>query len=139
MPSTTDSARTAIMDALAEHGEWDRLSHAQRTASNDPYPPSVAAARPGTTHRDQKVGWGMIVVSGTAVSGTVVVFAFPAASLGWTDGGLAVASLPITLPLVGPGMRKLVYAGKAEQLFEVLRRADRAPETVPDPAVAEVA
>lgn len=134
MPSTTDSARTAIVDALAELGEWDRLSCAQRIASDDPYPPSVAAERLETIHRDQKVGWGMIVVSGT-----VVVFAFLAASLGWTDRGLAVAFLPIPLPLVGLGMCKLVYAGKAEQLYEVLRRADRAPETVPDSAVAEVA
>ena len=117
---SADPARQVIVDALDELGERDTLSYEQRTAADEPYPPSVVEERLKTLRRSQRI---LRVFLGV-VAGLVTLL-LAGADVGWTlPRSLVGFEL---LPLVPPillAVYKLVEEGKAEQLYALLARVD---------------
>ena len=117
---SADPARQVIIDALDELGERDTLSYEQRTAADEPYPPSVVEERLKTLRRSQRI---LRVFLGV-VAGLVTLL-LAGADVGWTlPRSLVGFEL---LPLVPPillAVYKLVEEGKAEQLYALLARVD---------------
>jgi hypothetical protein len=125
---SADPARQVVVDALDELGERDTLSYEQRTAADEPYPPSVVEERLKTLRRSQRI---LRVFLGV-VAGLVTLL-LAGADVGWTlPRSLVGFEL---LPLVPPillAVYKLVEEGKAEQLYALLARVDETtdPEVV---------
>jgi hypothetical protein len=117
---SADPARQVVVDALDELGERDTLSYEQRTAADEPYPPSVVEERLKTLRRSQRI---LRVFLGV-VAGLVTLL-LAGADVGWTlPRSLVGFEL---LPLVPPiflAVYKLVEEGKAEQLYALLARVD---------------
>ena len=117
---SADPARQVVVDALDELGERDTLSYEQRTAADEPYPPSVVEERLKTLRRSQRI---LRVFLGV-VAGLVTLL-LVGADVGWTlPRSLVGFEL---LPLVPPiflAVYKLVEEGKAEQLYALLARVD---------------
>ena len=117
---SADPARQVVVDALDELGERDTLSYEQRTAADEPYPPSVVEERLKTLRRSQRI---LRVFLGV-VAGLVILL-LAGADVGWTlPRSLVGFEL---LPLVPPillAVYKLVEEGKAEQLYALLARVD---------------
>ena len=117
---SADPARQVIVDALDELGERDTLSYEQRTAADEPYPPSVVEERLKTLRRSQRI---LRVFLGV-VAGLVTLL-LAGSNVGWTlPRSLVGFEL---LPLVPPillAVYKLVEEGKAEQLYALLARVD---------------
>ena len=125
---SADPARQVVVDALDELGERDTLSYEQRTAADEPYPPSVVEERLKTLRRSQRI---LRVFLG--VMAGLVTLLLAGADVGWTlPRSLVGFEL---LPLVPPillAVYKLVEEGKAEQLYALLARVDETtdPEVV---------
>ena len=117
---SADPARQVVVDALDELGERDTFSYEQRTAADEPYPPSVVEERLKTLRRSQRI---LRVFLGV-VAGLVTLL-LAGADVGWTlPRSLVGFEL---LPLVPPiflAVYKLVEEGKAEQLYALLARVD---------------
>ena len=117
---SADPARQVVVDALDELGERDTLSYEQRTAADEPYPPSVVEERLKTLRRSQRI---LRVFLGV-VAGLVTLL-LAGVDVGWTlPRSLVGFEL---LPLVPPillAVYKLVEEGKAEQLYALLARVD---------------
>ena len=117
---SADPARQVVVDALDELGERDTLSYEQRTAADEPYPPSVVEERLKTLRRSQRI---LRVFLGV-VAGLVTLL-LAGSNVGWTlPRSLVGFEL---LPLVPPillAVYKLVEEGKAEQLYALLARVD---------------
>ena len=117
---SADPARQVVVDALDELGERDTLSYEQRTAADEPYPPSVVEERLKTLRRSQRI---LRVFLGV-VAGLVTLL-LAGADVGWTlPRSLVGFEL---LPLVPPillAVYKLIEEGKAEQLYALLARVD---------------
>ena len=125
---SADPARQVVVDALDELGERDTLSYEQRTAADEPYPPSVVEERLKTLRRSQRI---LRVFLGV-VAGLVTLL-LAGADVGWTFPRSLVGFE--LLPLVPPillAVYKLVEEGKAEQLYALLARVDETtdPEVV---------
>lgn len=118
---SADPARQVVVDAL---GERDKLSYEQRTAADEPYPPSVVEERLETFRRSQRI-LRVLLVSVVAV----VVLLLVGADFGWTlpSSLVGVELLPLLVPVVVGGYH-LVREAKAEQLYVVLSRLDEASE-----------
>ena len=76
---SADPARQVIVDALDELGERDTLSYEQRTAADEPYPPSVVEERLKTFRRSQRI---LRVFLGV-VAGLVTLL-LAGSNVGWT-------------------------------------------------------
>lgn len=105
---------------LNEVGERDWLSYAQQTASDEPYPPSVMEERLEEIRRGQWEAWGGIRLTGLIALG---VF------LGWGMTDILAGVLPGVLVVGWWGsIRRLLYYGRAEQLYVLLRGREGEPE-----------
>ena len=117
---SADPARQVVVDALDELGERDTLSYEQRTAADEPYPPSVVEERLKTLRRSQRI---LRVFLGVVAGFVTLLLA--GVDVGWTlPRSLVGFEL---LPLVPPillAVYKLVEEGKAEQLYALLARVD---------------
>ena len=117
---SADPARQVVVDALDELGERDTLSYEQRTAADEPYPPSVVEERLKTLRRSQRI---LRVFLGV-VAGLVTLL-LAGADVGWNVPRSLVGFE--LLPLVPPillAVYKLIEEGKAEQLYALLARVD---------------
>ena len=117
---SADPARQVVVDALDELGERDTLSYEQRTAADEPYPPSVVEKRLKTLRRSQRI---LRVFLGV-VAGLVTLL-LAGADVGWTlPRSLVGFELLPLVPLILLAVYKLVEEGKAEQLYALLARVD---------------
>lgn len=128
--------RSAIVDALDELGERDRLSYAQRTASDEPYPPSVVEERLEEIRRGQWTAWG-----GIGLTGLIVLLVTPGVLLSWGGMGFLAGVLPGLLVVGWISVRRLLYHGKAEQLYALLSKqeSETEPNVVSESPPMEVA
>lgn len=126
----------AIVDALDELGERDRLSYAQRTASDEPYPPPVVAERLETIRRGRWTAW-----AGLGLTGLIALLVALGVLFSWGVTDFLAGVLPGVLVVGWVSIRQLLYYGKAEQLYVLLRGWEghgKSPTVSPSP-VAEVA
>lgn len=132
----TDSTRQVVVDALDELGEQDRLSYAQRTASDEPYPPSVVEERLEAIRRGLWEAWG-----GVGLTGLIALLVTLGVFLNWGMTDFLAGVLPGMLVVGGISVRRLRYYAKAEQLYGLLPGWEDETETkvVSESPVAEVA
>lgn len=132
----TDPVRQVVVNALDELGERDRLSYAQRTASNEPYPPSVAEERLEEIRRGQRTAWG-----GIGLTSLIVLLVTPGVLLSWGVMDFWAGVLPGLLVVGWISVRKLLYYGKAEQLYALLckQESETEPNVVSESPPMEVA
>lgn len=116
--------RTAIVEALNDLGEYDRLSYEQRTSWDEPYPPSFVSDRLETVRRVQ---WWLWLILGVAIAGAALVFV--GVQLGWAGTDFASGLMMMGLPAAGIGIRWLVHNSKVEQLYALLHQLNDASET----------
>ena len=114
--------RPTLVSALDDLGERDALTYDQRTTAEMPYPSPVVDERLEALRRRRWVAWGLL-----GLSGALVAVAHLGSGLGWAITEAATAFLIMTIPLAAHGTRTLVYCGKAEQLYALLYRVDKAP------------
>ncbi len=134
MPSN-DATRSVIVDALDELGERNKLTYAQRTASDEPYPSSVVADRLESLRRSQRILRILLVILGVAVT-----LLLGGADVGWTLPGWLVGFelLPLLPPVVF-AVYKLAEEAKAEQLYALLARLEETAEPRSESTVPEAA
>ena len=119
--------RQAIVEALDDLGERDALTYDQRTAADDPYPPSVVEERLTALQRRRWGAWAAL-----GLSGVLVAVAYLGSGLDWAITEVVMAFLIVAVPLTAYGIRTLVYCGKAEQLYALLRRVGEMSAAEPD-------
>lgn len=117
----------AIVEALDDLGERDALTYVQRTAADDPYPPSVVEERLAALQRRRWGAWAAL-----GLSGVLVAVTYLGSGLDWTITEVVMAFLIVAVPLTGYGIRTLVYCGKAEQLYALQHRVGEMSAADPD-------
>lgn len=120
----SDPARQALVDALDDLGERDRLSYAERTSWDEPYPPAFGAERLEALRRDQ--WWTKRLVFGI-LGGASIVLAL-GTWLGWPRSVL-VSAIPFLVVPQLPTIHNLIRNGKAKQLYALLHQLEGEPTT----------
>ena len=128
--------RSAIVDALDELGEREHISSAWVEAGTEPYPPSVVKERVEESRRGQWTAWG-----GIGLTGFIVLLATPGVLLSWGGMSPLAGALPGLLVVGWVSIQKLLYLGKAEQLYALLhnQESETEPKVVSESPPVEVA
>lgn len=121
--------RSAIVEALNDLGEYDRLTYEQRTSWDKPYPSEFVANRLEVLRRDQLWLWAFLTVM---LAGIALVFA--GIQLDWPGMDFATGFMFMVLPAAGIGIRRLVHNAKVEQPYALLHQLDDAPESADAPS-----
>lgn len=114
-------SRQAIVDSLDALGERDRLTYDQRNAGNAdaPYPPTVVDQRLTALRRRRWIACTLFGLSALIVAVTCLGVPFD-----WSITEFVAGLLLATVPMVGHGVRLLVYCRQAETLYRLLRTTD---------------
>lgn len=126
--------RTVVVDALDDLGERSRVSYAERTSWDEPYPPSFVADQLEDLRWD--VWWTRRLLFGIWAIATLALSV--GTGLGLSRSILVPAILFLVLPQFGPVLT-LIRKGKAEELYALLLQIDETTESTASSPVSEAA